>query len=115
MRAEKDEGAYARKANRIVIKHRRGELVAVIEVVSPGNKNNKNGLASFVGKMVDYLRNGINVVVVDPFPPGPRDPEGIHQKIWDDFVGLPAEPRPPDKPLTVASYDAVNLTAYVDP
>lgn len=71
MRAETDDDTYARKANRIVIKHKRGQLVAIIEVVSPGNKN---GIASFVGKMVDYLRNGINVVVIDLFPPGPRDP-----------------------------------------
>lgn len=115
MRAESDEEAYVRKANRIVIKRRRGQLVAAIEIVSPGNKNNKNGLGSFVAKMVDFLRNGINVVVIDVFPPGPRDPEGLPAMIWDEFVGLPSEPRPPNKPLTVASYDAGQLTAYVDP
>lgn len=114
VQGERDDHVYARKANRIVIKHRRGRLVAVIEIVSPGNKNNKNGIATFVGKVVDYLRNGISVVVIDPFPPGPRDPEGIHQRIWDEFVELPCEPRPADKPLTVASYDAGKLTAYVD-
>jgi hypothetical protein len=112
---ETEAAFYARKANRIVIRYGRGQLVAAIEVVSPGNKNNKNGIRAFVGKMVDYLRNGINVVVIDPFPPGPRDPEGIHQRIWDGFVGLPAEPRPPDKPLTVVSYDAGERVAYVDP
>ena len=114
-RAETDEAFYARKANRIIIKHRQGHLVAAIEVVSPGNKNNKNGLAAFVSKMVDYLRNGINVVVIDVFPPGPRDPEGLHALIWDEFGGLAFEPRPADKPLTVASFDAGERIAYVDP
>ena len=114
-RVESDESTYTRKANRIVIKHVRGDLVAAIEVVSPGNKNNKNGLASFVSKMANFLRNEINVVVIDLFPPGPRDPEGLHAAIWDDFAGLPSEPRPNDKPLTVASYDAGELTAYIDP
>jgi hypothetical protein len=113
--AETELAYYARKANRIVIRHTRGQLVAAIEIVSPGNKSNKNGIRAFVGKMVDYLRNGISVVVIDPFPPGPRDPEGIHQRIWDGFVGLRAEPRPPDMPLTVVSYDAGERTAYVDP
>lgn len=110
-----DDDVYARKANRIIIRHRRGQLVAAIEVVSPGNKNSKHGIGSFVCKMVDFLRNGINVVVIDPFPPGPRDPEGVHRLIWDEFVGTPAEPRPAGLPLTVVSYDAGEFTAYLNP
>lgn len=113
--AEAEAAYYARKANRIVIRHRSGQLVAAIEVVSPGNKNNKNGLRAFVRKMADFLRNGIHVVVIDPFPPGPRDPDGIHELIWDGFVGLPADPRPADQPLTVVSYDAGERVAYVNP
>lgn len=113
--AETETAYYARKANRIVIRHRRGHLVAAIEVVSPGNKNNKNGIREFVRKAAGFLRNGIHVVVIDPFPPGPRDPEGLHQRIWDAFVGLPAEPRPADKRLTVVSYDAGERVAYVNP
>ena len=36
--------------------------------------------------------------------------------IWDEFVGLPTEPRPADKPLMVASYDAIDgPTAYTEP
>jgi hypothetical protein len=113
--AESEAAYYARKANRIVIRHRRGHLVAVIEIVSQGNKNNKNGIREFLRELTDFLRNGIHVVVVDPFPPGPRDPEGIHQRIWDGFVGLAAEPRPADKPLTVVSYDAGERVPYVNP
>jgi len=30
---------YARKANRIVVRHELGEVAAVIEIVSPGNKD----------------------------------------------------------------------------
>lgn len=63
---------------------------------------------SFITKAIDFLRNGINLVMVDLFPPTPRDPEGIYQLIWDELVGAPFEARPPDKPLTVAGYDAVS-------
>src|SRR5262245_52332272 len=35
---------YARKANRIAIHHELGEVVAVIEIVSPGNKDRKHSL-----------------------------------------------------------------------
>ncbi len=115
-RVEAESAIYARKANRIVIRHQLGPVVAAIEVVSPGNKDNKNGIGSFVTKAVDFLRNGIHFVVIDLFPPGPRDPAGIHQLIWDELSSRPFEPRPEDKPLTVASFDAGEpLTAYVDP
>jgi hypothetical protein len=115
-RVEMDRTAYARKANRLSIRNLLGHVVAIIEVVSPGNKDSKNAIWSFTTKAIDFLRNGINLVVVDLFPPTPRDPEGIHQVIWDELVGEPFEARPPDKPLTVAGYDAGEpLAAYVDP
>ncbi|MBY0513699.1 MAG: DUF4058 domain-containing protein [Gemmataceae bacterium] len=114
-RAETGPEFYARKANRIVVKHRRGELVAAMEVVSPGNKASNHELGAFVRKAAGYLRNEINVVVIDPFPPGPRDPDGLHALIWDEFTSSPADPRPADKPLTVVSYDAGERTAYIDP
>ncbi len=87
----------------------------MIEVVSPGNKDSKHAIASFVAKAVDFLRNGIHFLAIDLFPPGPRDPDGIAQAIWDELVGEPLASRPEDKPLTVAAFDAGEpLTAYVD-
>jgi hypothetical protein len=106
MSAVTESSSYARKANRIVVRHRRGRLIAAIEVVSPGNKDNRNGIAAYVGKVVDFLRNGVHFVLIDPFPPGPRDPDGLHSLVWNETAGLPVEPPPPDKPLTVVSYDA---------
>ena len=76
-RVETEAALYARKANRIAIRHGLGRVVAMIEVVSPGNKDSKHAIASFVAKAVDFLRNGIHFLVVDPFPRGPRDPDGI--------------------------------------
>ena len=38
---------YASKANRLVIKHQLGQVVAVIEIVSPGNKNRPASTAIF--------------------------------------------------------------------
>lgn len=113
---ETDREAYARKANRIVVRHKLGPVVAMIEVVSPGNKDSANALRSFIQKAAEFLSNGISMVIVDLFPPTRRDPDGIHQALWDEVVGVPFEPRPADKPLTVASYDPGDgLTAYVDP
>jgi hypothetical protein len=114
-RAETEAALYARKANRIAIRHALGRVVAMIEVVSPGNKDSKHAVASFVAKAVDFIRNGIHFLVIDPFPPGPRDPGGIAQAIWDGLVGEPLASGLEDKPLTVAAFDAGEpLTAYVD-
>ncbi len=81
----------------------------------PGNKGSRAELRSFVGKAVEFLKAGIHLLVVDLFPPTPRDPDGIHKAIWDEFCDEPFD-RPPGKPLTLVGYDAGDpLTAYVEP
>jgi hypothetical protein len=112
---EIEEDTYARRANRIRIQHRHGEVVAVIEIVSPGNKNSASALRAFVRKAVELIEHGIHLLVVDLFPPSERDPQGIHKAIWDE-IGDQAFALPPDKPLTVAAYRAGTIkTAYVEP
>jgi hypothetical protein len=106
---------YAAKANRVVVRHTLGKVVAVVELVSPGNKDSRHALRSFVEKTVDLLYNDINLLVIDPFPPGPRDPQGIHKAIWDELADEPFE-LPNDRKLTLAAYQAAPVkTAYVEP
>src|SRR5437868_12676800 len=62
---EAEEDTYARRANRIRIQHRHGEVVAVIEVLSPGNKSNVTALRAFVRKAADLIWQGIHLLVVD--------------------------------------------------
>jgi len=112
---ELEEDVYARRANRILIQHRHGQVVAIIEIVSPGNKNSNHALRTFVRKATSILLQGIHLLVIDLFPPSERDPQGIHKEIWDDFAERPFE-LPPDKPLTVVAYRAEPMkTAYVEP
>ncbi|MBY0528500.1 MAG: DUF4058 family protein [Gemmataceae bacterium] len=112
---EAEEDTYARRANRIRIQHRHGLTVAVIEIVSPGNKSSVNALHVFVRKAADLIGQGIHLLVVDLFPPSSRDPQGIHKAIWDEIVDQPFA-LPLDKPLTVAAYRAALMkTAYVEP
>ena len=110
-----DQGRYARKANRVAIHHELGNVVAVIEIVSPGNKDSRAALRTLAEKVADLLRQGVNVLIVDLFPPGPRDPQGIHAVILDEIGDQPFE-LPPGTPLTLAAYQAEpTLTAYVEP
>jgi hypothetical protein len=46
-RVETEAASYARRANRLAIRHGLGRVVAMIEVVSPGNKDSKHAIASF--------------------------------------------------------------------
>src|SRR5579871_6868344 len=113
IRAEQE--VSARRGNRITIRHPLGQVVCVIEIISPGNKGSRSALRSFVEKTVEFLRQGIHVLIVDLFPPSGRDPQGIHKAIWDEIEEVPFE-LPPDKPLTLAAYVAGEVkTAYVEP
>ncbi|MFI5461470.1 MAG: DUF4058 family protein [Isosphaerales bacterium] len=95
---------YAAKAKAVVIRHRSGhQVIAMVEVVSPGNKSSQTEVKAFVQKADQALLAGIHLLIVDLFPPTPRDPHGIHQAIWGegregDFA------LPDDKPLTCVSY-----------
>jgi hypothetical protein len=106
---------YAGRANRIVVRHHLGRIVAVIEIVSPGNKDSRAAMRDFVDKVIDFLRNGIHVLVVDLFPPTTRDPFGMHKVIWDeileeDFVFTEGKDR------ILASYESGGeRVAYVEP
>jgi hypothetical protein len=103
-RIRPEAGLYASKARAVVIRHRSNhQVIAMLELVSPGNKSSANALRAFVRKAQEALLAGIHLLIVDLFPPGPRDLQGIHRAICgdqdeDDFT-LPA-----DKPLTVIAY-----------
>lgn len=103
-RAKTEVEQYAAKAKSIVVRHTSDHrVIAVLEIVSRGNKTSRRRFEAFVCKAEKLLLAGIHLLVVDLFPPGPRDPQGIHGAIWErftesDFI-LPVE-----RSLTLASY-----------
>ena len=107
---------YRRKQSHIAVRHVSGDsLVAVVEVVSPGNKGSRTGLQSFVEKVAEFLERRIHLLILDVLPPTPRDPQGIHGAIWEEFTGHEYEV-PAGEPLTLAAYEsAIEVRAYVEP
>jgi hypothetical protein len=101
---ESPEETYAGKQRQVSIRHVSDHrVVALVEIVSPGNKDRPHSLSVFVEKAVHFLDAGIHLLILDLFPPTPHDPEGIHRAIWsqittDKFI------RPQDEPLTAAAY-----------
>jgi hypothetical protein len=92
----------------LAIRHVSGHrLVALLEIVSPANKDRARHVEDFAAKAVDALDTGVHLLVVDLFPPGTHDPHGMHGVIQqrlkqsDEPYDLPS-----DEPLTLASYAA---------
>lgn len=94
---------YRRKQKSVTIRHVSGDrVVAMIELVLPG-----------VEKAAELLALGIHLLIIDLFPPGKRDPQGVHGEIWQEVAGQEYS-APAEKPLTLAAYEAGNtLRAYV--
>jgi hypothetical protein len=100
-------------AIRHVTEHR---LVAILEILSPANKDRRQHVEQFAAKVVSALDLGVHVLVVDLFPPGPHDLQGIHGVIRHQLALL-EEPYdlPPDEPLTLASYAAgLGVNVYLE-
>jgi hypothetical protein len=81
---------YVLKQNTLVIRRTSGDrIVALVEIVSPGNKASRQALRRFVEKAAAALWRGYHLLVLDLHPPGPRDPEGIHGAICAAGGDLP--------------------------
>ena len=102
-----EQAALARRRS-LAIRHVSGHrLVALIEIVSPANKDRPSHVEDFAAKAVSALEVGVHLLLVDLFPPGAYDPSGMHGVILqrleqsDEPYDLPA-----DEPATLASYAA---------
>ncbi len=97
--------AYRKKKNVVSIRHVSGNrLVAMIEIVSPGNKSGRKVYRDFVLKSAHLLAQGIHLLLIDPFPPTARDPNGVHSSILEEF-DLPAYLLPFNTARTFVSYE----------
>ena len=112
----REEEVYTRRTKQVTVRRTGGdEVVAVIEVVSPGTKNSRHGIRSFVSKAVEYLNSFVHLLIVDLLPPGPRDPQGIHPEIWGEYTDTRFE-LPADRRLTLVSYlSDERKRAFVEP
>ncbi|HEV3259345.1 MAG TPA: DUF4058 family protein, partial [Gemmataceae bacterium] len=107
---------YRRKKSTIVVRHVSGDrMVAVIEILSPGNKAAKNAFKALIDKARDLLEHKIHLLVLDLFPPTKSDPHGFHAAQWEEITGEAFLP-PPGKPLTLVAYESgLTVKAYIEP
>lgn len=103
------EPDYRAQRRTLAIRHVSGHrLVAVVEMVSPANKDRIRHVEQFVSKIEAFLDAGVHVLLVDLFPPGSCDPRGMHGALghWVDFSGSGCQVSL-EEPLILASYRAI--------
>ena len=113
--AETDMEFYRRKQNVVAVHHVSDDrVVALVEVLSPGNKSSRSAVRSFVEKSAQLLDQRIHLLLLDLHRPGRFDPQGIHGAIWEEIAGEWLSPA--DRPLTLVAYEsALNVRAFVEP
>ena len=113
---ESADDFYARKKRIVAIRHvSNRRLMAVIELVSPGNKDSNSKYLRFVNKARLLLEQKIHLLILDPFPPPARHPHGLHYDIVEDQIGDPYS-LTLEQPLCLLSYECDDtLRAYVEP
>jgi Protein of unknown function (DUF4058) len=107
---------FTRRQRTLVVRHASDDrIVALIEILSAGNKSSDKEFQAFVTKAVTFLERGRHLLLIDLHPRTSRDPNGIYPVIWAEAGGEP-DAVPVDKPLTLVSLDAgPPLSAYVEP
>ena len=114
--SETDMEFYRRRQNVVAVHHVSDDrVVALVEVVSPGNKSSRGALRSFVEKTAQLLDQRIHLLILDLHRPGSFDPQGIHGAIWEE-IAEPSWVSPSDRPLTLVGYEsALTIRAFVQP
>ena len=119
MEAEQDAAFYTAKQRSITVRHVSDDrVVAMIEIISTGNKRNEHAILAFIEKTMTAFREGVHLLIIDLFPPRSLTPNGMHGVIWNYLEGEEGEPyhQPPDDPLTLASYVSANpVLSFVEP
>jgi hypothetical protein len=102
------EPAARTRRRSLAIRHVSGHrLVALLEIVSPANKDRPRHVREFTDKVLSALNVGVHVLLVDLFPPGPHDPQGLHGLLLQELEDSDERyDLPRNEPLTLASYAA---------
>jgi hypothetical protein len=108
--------AYHTRRRTLAIRHVSDHrIVALIEIISPGNKDRASCVEDFAEKVDSALQRGIHVLIADLFPPGKHNPNGIHGAIWTRYAAEDYAV-PADRRLALVSYRAsgAGFEAYVE-
>ena len=107
---------YTALQRRMIIRHASDDrIVAIIEIVSAGNKAGEHPFRMLLDKSLAALAKGVHLALLDVHPPTPRDPNGFHAALWKELAGEDYSP-PSWANRTLAAYSAgPTKIAYIEP
>lgn len=99
-----EEDWYRRKKSHVAVRHVSDDrVVALIEIVSAGNKSSKRAFQDFVDKALELLNADVHLLLIDVLPRTRRDADGIHPAIWENIT---------DDPVNGGSHGPLSTVAY---
>ena len=115
--SEQIESDLKNLQRQITIRHvSNHRVVALLEIVSPANKDRAQHVNDFVHKNASVLMDGIHVLIIDLFSAGSHDPNGIHPLVRARLQSAPNTANDVISPrATLASYAAGEpINAYLE-
>jgi hypothetical protein len=111
------QASYRQLRRTLAIRHvSHHRIVALVEIVSPANKDRPKSIEQFVDKARAALAQGIHLLVIDLLPAGACTPRELHEAIWGEDADEETAPWPKGKPLLLAAYEAGSMPeAYLEP
>lgn len=106
MRQTIEPASYRHLRRTLTVRHVSGHrLVALLEILSPANKDRSEHVDIFIDKILDALEAGVHVLIADLFPPSASNPYGIHGA-FQEHVGQCERiyEVPANEPMTLVSY-----------
>lgn len=105
-----EPASYRARRRTVAVRHVSDHrLVAMLEIVSPSNKDRPRHVGEFANKVAEALEIGIHVLVVDLFPTGRHDPHGLHAAVRQQ---LERAEEAPDQDIGWAPGEPVSLVSY---
>jgi hypothetical protein len=112
-----DDEAY-RMLRRSIVVHEGAsrQVKALIEILSPGNKDGEHHVQQFAVRATADLQQDRHLLIVDVHPAGIANSNSIHGAIWTLLAGEDCR-LPNDKPLTAVAYSMADdcIQAWVEP
>ena len=114
--ADDDLEYYRLRKSHVVIRRSDDHTaVAVLDIVSAGDRASRAAIHSFAERCVGLIHHRVHLLLCDILPPDQYAPQGIHQTIWHEFDAEQFE-LPPRKPFTLAAYECdLTTRAYIEP
>ncbi len=79
--AETDLEFYRRKQNVVAVRHASGDhLIAIVEIVSKGNKSGRKAFDDFIRKGAELLSHQVHLLILDLQPPTARIHRGSMER-----------------------------------